>query len=487
METSAILDDVPDDPFAVMTREPRVLTAVPTERLEAELCTLAAHIDAALCRFLMMVGEYDRRRGWEEWEARSCAHWLAWKCGISLGTAREHVRVAHALETLPLLRDAFASGLLSYSKVRAITRIAEPAIEGSLIEIAQGSTATGLERICRSYRRYGGTRDPNADADADADNRAYQARSFTWYYDDDGSMVFRGRVPAEHAPTILAMLKHGRDARDQPDPGTTENVPAGTPTNANNDDPDTPGERDIPAGTPRADEDSLAARNADAFVLAAEAFLVRGAAPVGAGVELTVILDEAVLHGGGGTCHVDGGSSLSSHVARRLACDCGAVAAVLGQNGDPLYVSEHHRLPNRRLRRALALRDKHCQFPGCDHKGRLQPHHIHHWIDGGRTTLTNLVMTCAKHHRAVHEGGYTLHRIDGEIVVHRPDGKHLTYDLPHINTTAMTIETQHRDQRIDIDHATNQCLWEGRAPNTSDIICHLDTKITNHRRQHDQN
>ena len=75
----------PDDP------------SVPLERLEAQICELAGHLAAATCRFLVLLGDFDARRGWASWEMTSCAAWLSWKCQMSSGTAREHVRVARAL------------------------------------------------------------------------------------------------------------------------------------------------------------------------------------------------------------------------------------------------------------------------------------------------------------------------------------------------------------------------------------------------------
>lgn len=105
------------------------VTAMPTERLEAAASELAAHLAAATCRFLVMIGELDQRQAWAGWGMASCAHWLSWHCAIGSGAAREHVRVARAMADLPLLRAAFAEGRLSYSKMRAVTRIATPAIE----------------------------------------------------------------------------------------------------------------------------------------------------------------------------------------------------------------------------------------------------------------------------------------------------------------------------------------------------------------------
>jgi hypothetical protein len=89
------------------------LSGVPTERLEADICELAAHIDAAVCRWLGLVAEFDRREAWAVWECASAAMWLSWKCGVSLTTAHEHVRVARALVGLPVIRAAFGRGEIS--------------------------------------------------------------------------------------------------------------------------------------------------------------------------------------------------------------------------------------------------------------------------------------------------------------------------------------------------------------------------------------
>src|ERR1700745_4348986 len=101
--------------------------AVPLERLEAQICELAGHLAAATCRFLVLLADFDARRGWASWEMSSCAQWLSWKCQMSSGTAREHVRVARALRDLPVIRARFAAGRLSYAKGGARTRIAAPA------------------------------------------------------------------------------------------------------------------------------------------------------------------------------------------------------------------------------------------------------------------------------------------------------------------------------------------------------------------------
>ncbi len=118
--------------------------AVPLERLEAQICELAGHLAAATCRFLVLLADFDARRGWASWEMNSCAAWLSWKCQMSSGAAREHVRVARALRDLPVIRAEFGAGRLSYAKVRALTRIATPDTEAGLAEIAGPMTGNQL-------------------------------------------------------------------------------------------------------------------------------------------------------------------------------------------------------------------------------------------------------------------------------------------------------------------------------------------------------
>src|SRR5690606_14642407 len=128
-------------PEPAQTSAPQVATEAEAEALGDELALLAAHIAAATCRFLVLLGEFDAREGWGGAGILSCAHWLGWRCGMSPGTAREHVRVARALRDLPLTVEAFGAGRLSYSKVRAITRVASPDTEADLLNTALHASA----------------------------------------------------------------------------------------------------------------------------------------------------------------------------------------------------------------------------------------------------------------------------------------------------------------------------------------------------------
>ena len=95
-----------------------------TSALGGRICELAAHLNAASCRLLELIAEFDQREGWGHDGCNSCAHWLNWKCGA----------------VLPQTRETFSKGIISYSKVRAMTRVATPDNEDYLLMIATRGT-----------------------------------------------------------------------------------------------------------------------------------------------------------------------------------------------------------------------------------------------------------------------------------------------------------------------------------------------------------
>jgi hypothetical protein len=452
------------------------LSGTSTERLEADICELAAHIDAAVCRWLGLVAEFDRREAWAGWECSSAAMWLSWKCGVSLTTAHEHVRVARALVGLPVIRAAFGRGEISYSKVRALTRVASPAIEGELVEVARESTGAGLERICRAYRRWGR---PEADEDA---TRVYAERALSWCHDDDGAFVFHGRLPAELGELVIQMVHAARAELT-----TADRLPQSSA--------EEPGRDRRPSEPP-------AARRADALVHAARAFLgqLDRAHRRVAAAEVTVIVDADLLAdepaspdsserdlgarpgrdagcGAEGTCETADGVGLAPSVARRLACDGVIRGLALGADGEPLRLGRRRRVVTPALRHALDIRDRCCRFPGCDRRGYLDAHHLVHWADAGATDIDNLALICDFHHRRLHEGRWTLTRdTTGTFVARRPDGKR--YEPVSVRAGATDrIEAIHERLGLDIDAHTNESLWEGPGGDLSAIIeylAHLD-------------
>jgi len=164
--------------------------------LAREITAGAVRLAAVTAAWLRLVADFDEREGWGEYGIRSCAHWLAWQCGMGPGTAREHVRVARALRRLPLIDEAFAAGRLSYSKVRALTRVAESATEAVLLDFALEATASQTERVVRQWRR----------ADAVDDGTTAERRRFDTWTDDAGMLVLQVRMTAEEGADLLAAV-----------------------------------------------------------------------------------------------------------------------------------------------------------------------------------------------------------------------------------------------------------------------------------------
>jgi uncharacterized protein DUF222 len=170
------------------------------EALSDRICTLAAHIDAALCEWLELVAEFDRREGWADSGATSCANWLAFTCSISPRTAREHVRVASRLAGLPLTTAAFRRGELSYSKVRAITRVDGVEREAELVDLARAASAAQLDQIVRAHTRCIAVEQPDV-----------RRRFVSLDEDEDGMWVLRGRLGAEEAAVVAEALRRAEE------------------------------------------------------------------------------------------------------------------------------------------------------------------------------------------------------------------------------------------------------------------------------------
>src|SRR5947208_8781968 len=163
---------------------------VDLDRLGDEIAELSAHLDAATAHLLDLIRQFDTRDGWNT-GFRSCAAWLSWRVGLDLGAARERVRVARSLGTLPRLAEALARGEISYAKVRAVTRVATPETEERLLAVARAGTAEHVERIVRGWRR--------VDRHAEQRDAVRQdaSRALHVYPDEDGTVVVRGRLTPE--------------------------------------------------------------------------------------------------------------------------------------------------------------------------------------------------------------------------------------------------------------------------------------------------
>jgi hypothetical protein len=356
----------------------------PIHELAADICTLAGRINAANHRWLLLIAEFDRRKGWAESSTQSCAHWLNWKCGIAMGAAREKVRVAHALENLPKISASMEGGGLSYSKVREITRVASAETEDYLLMIAEHGTAQHVEKLVRAYRRC------QEAEELSREQRQQQNRRVSFRYDDDGSLILDCRLPAEVGARVMKALDV---AVEELPPPPKQNVPAGT----------------FPQPV------RFSARRADALALMAESFLAHGAIEA-AGAErhqiVVHVAQETLRDRKAGCCELEDGPSIAAETARRLACDASVVMLTENEDGEPLNVGRKTRTISAPLRRVLNSRDKGCRFPGCANTRYMDAHHIDHWANGGETKPSNLVSLCRFHHRAVHEGGIRIERLD---------------------------------------------------------------------------
>lgn len=417
------------------------------DALEVSITTLAATIAAATCELLGLVAEFDRREAWGGAGLRSCAHWLNWKCGIALGAAREKVRVARALETLPAIRAAFAAGTVSYSKVRAMTRIATAANEDYLLMIARHGTAAHVERAVRACRRV-----DRLEASARA-NENEAARACRWHYDDDGMLVLSARLPAEAGAALVQALGAALDELGNAPAAEAEGVSAETSPAA--------AARDLAADEP------FAARRADALCRLAEQFLANGpAASATASAErhqIVVHVDPPALRARGeyARCDLEDGPALAPETARRLACDAAVVTMTDDPNSAPLDVGRRTRTVPGALRRFLRHRDGGCRFPGCTQHRHVDAHHVRHWADGGATRADNLVLLCRHHHRLVHEGGFGLERrTGGQLVFTDRRGRRLDpAPTPPVVTAGLPAHVAARG--IDVSAETLVPDWTG--------------------------
>ena len=364
---------------------------MPLERLEQEIVQLASHINAGTCRWLELVAEFDRREGWGSWSCRSCAEWLAWQCALDSRSAREHVRVARSLEDVPRIHAAFARGQLSYSKVRALTRVADADSEEELLELAEHATAAQLERIVRGLRR----------ATTEDANEAHAGRHLSCWWEGDGTLSISGNLPAEEGAAFMAAL----DAMHDLIRNTTEqHRPCARNANGSAE-PASEADTCGSAEPPPFDEDRRAT-NADALAAMAECAVGGAERPGGERYEVVVHVGASTLAG------IEDGSALAPETIRRLACDCSVVPLFEAEDGETLNVGRRRRSVPPALARALRARDGTCVFPGCENRRFLESHHIIHWAHGGETNSENMARMCHRHHRLLHEGGYAVARLD---------------------------------------------------------------------------
>ena len=504
------------------------------ERLGEEIAELAGRIDAATYQLLVLIREFDEKEGWN-CGFLNCAQWLVWRISLAPGAARERVRIARALGKLPLMSEAMKRGELSYSKVRALTRVARPDTEKELVDLGRAGTAAHVEQVVRAWRKIDRSVEASDDELRDASSQV------STHIDENGMVVIRGRLAPEAGEVLMKALEaagdklfaeqeredrppvgkvradalalvaesalaggldsgtggdryqvvvHVNDRElEAPEPAATKNrphVPAGTSrqpevqangaAEVNGHVPaGTPGQPEVQAnraaevsdrvraGTPRQPEVQAnggaevnghvpAGTSRQPEVQANRAAEVSDRVPAGTSGQPEVRANGAA----GADGHVPAGTSgdparhsvaaepartesadcvhsagawvgkshvrVSAETARRIACDAGKVV-MQHRSGQILSVGRKTRTIPPPIRRALEFRDRGCRFPGCTSQ-HCDAHHIEHWADGGETKLSNLVLLCRRHHRLLHEGGFSLRMDDqGAVGFYNPRGR----------------------------------------------------------------
>ena len=360
------------------------------EALGDEIATLAGEIHAGEHALLIRLERFDRHEGWKPGGHRSCAHWLSFRTGIDLGACRERVRVAHALRRLPETSAAMARGALSFSKVRALTRVARPETEADLLPLAEGATAAHLEMMMRAWRLHSRLEEE------ELERERMRTRKLS-IVPENGMYAVHALLPADGGASLLRAVEEAEDEVYRADRA------AGL----------VPG----PDASDTERHAAAARRRADALVLLAERALAAGLGDEAGGdnrgtraERYQVVLyvePESMTEGGeAGTCELEDGTRVSAETARQIACDAGIVRATRDPaDGSVLDVGRRTRSIPAALRRALGVRDRGCRFPGC-HSRFTEGHHVEHWIDGGETKLTNTMLLCYFHHRLLHRGGW---------------------------------------------------------------------------------
>ena len=472
---------------------------VSNDQLTSELTRLAGHINAAEYRFLKLLAALIDREAWGgDSGMKTPAHWLNYYCGIDLGAAREKVRVAKALRTLPKIDAGFASGALSYSKVRAMTRCATVENEEILLEVARNGTAAHLEKLVRQHRR---VKQLDGQKQAESMNRE---QALSYYYDDDGMLVLNGRFPAEDGAVVIKALQAimdsiTRDNNSDLESALNEEVPE---ESAEETLPRKCGDEDVAEAVNEKPDDAepavtLPRKRAEALLQMAEHFLAcpgqnTASLPNGDKYQVLVHLDlrqhsESVRISGSSAAYLEEGPPLGPETIERLSCDASLVPVLRDQTGNVLNIGRKSRAVPPAIHRALKIRDGGCRFPGCTQTRHVDAHHIKHWSHGGETSLDNLVLLCRHHHRLLHEGEFEIEK-DRELSFVDRQGRTVRATIfPQFVDSGvepdgtLIIESDNERAGLTIDSTTAVSQWQGEHMDYSlavSALQDLDSRIS---------
>ena len=416
------------------------------DELGSRIVGMSGRFAAATCRWLLLIADFDRREGCVRFGLHSTAYWLSHHCGIARRTAVEHVRVARALLAFPAFAEAMSAGRLSYSQVRAISRVpreGEHGVVADLIMAAEHGSAAQLEALVQGMRVADRADHPPAEPEyvrtgwSPSGQRRVAAR-----LDADRGKVLDAALAAvakahkidladalvQIAEWALAIVHDERPAPRDLRGDEYAAVVVHLDADAYPPEGDQPGSTSPSTEQRGAEQPRSAERDADSC-----------ARPAG---------------------RIADGPGLSRQVIEHLCC-AGRVRPILkARDGRVLDVGRSSRTVTKRQFRALLQRDRHCTHPGCTSMRKLEAHHVKHWLHGGRTDMNNLVLLCEAHHLGHHAGEFHIVPSgDQRWRYFRDDGREL---LATVNPGEFTDSSIGIDAEYCTDPAAPGTRWDGQ-------------------------
>jgi Domain of unknown function (DUF222)/HNH endonuclease len=391
-------------------------------------------MDRGESAWLEALAEFDREQRWESDGQLSCPEWLMWRAGMARATAYEKLRIAHELRRRPEVAAAFGEGKLSYSAVRAITRLDNPdsEVDVALVELAMAGSISDVERMVRHYQLHADQHRRPPDPEC---RRGLRIRRF-----GDGTGTLEVTLTELELDEVAAVLQAFLDLRGDgptPTPDANDPQPVDDAVDELVEESPTedwkPSETDgVPAGVSATDaiatgaERSWPARRADALMEMTRCALAHAGAGHAMGADRYLV--HVVRHGP----EITGldGTPLGDGQGARILCDHSEVEHLVGAAGEPLALGRKTRHWGAAQRRAILVRDGGtCRFPGCERR-IVDVHHIQPWSAGGATDLTNGLLVCSGHHTLLHSGYKAIGDANHAVRFFRPDETLLAVTFP---------------------------------------------------------
>jgi hypothetical protein len=367
-----------------------------SQELAGRIVERAQRISALHREQLSDIAAFDRTESWRGDGAISMIAWVTAQCGVSTSTARQWVRSAINLESLPCLAEGLASGELSLDLVEPLAEVASPSSDAALRE----ASTTWSVRQARELAAWHRAREEAA-AEANAAARAGPAREFerrTLRFNDTRRSIWVAFTRDDYAVAKSVLVgRVAAEQRNREEDGGA--APASDPVGY------------VPYDQRLYDElmglFQMGSGSASGSASGSERARATGAA-VRPRVVVHAPLELLVGCANDAVAEIAGVGPVPAEVVRRLACDANVELAVEDREGTILNQGRARRDPTPVQRVEIDRRDKGCRFSGCSYTEFTNVHHVVHWVDGGLTNLDNLVTLCGRHHRAVHELGWTV-------------------------------------------------------------------------------